>query len=66
MISKAKATLLIEYAKTYNTKDFIETDPIRFPHQYSKRQDIEISSFISTWLAYGNRKVILQTLSLIH
>ncbi|MBP1644426.1 MAG: hypothetical protein H6Q16_1 [Bacteroidetes bacterium] len=66
MISKAKATLLIEYAKTYNTKDFIETDPISFPHQYSKKQDIEISSFISSWLAYGNRKAILQTLNLIH
>lgn len=66
MISKAKASLLIDYAKTYNTKDFIETDPIRFPHQYSKKQDIEISSFISSWLAYGNRKAILQTLNTIH
>ena len=66
MISKAKAKLLIEYAKTYNTKEFIETDPISFPHQYSKKQDIEISSFISSWLAYGNRKAILQTLNLIH
>lgn len=66
MISKAKVSLLIDYAKIYNTKDFIETDPIKFPHQYSKKQDIEISSFISSWLAYGNRKAILQTLSLIH
>ncbi len=58
--------LLKEYANTYNTKDFILSDPIKFPHQYSLKQDIEISAFISSWLAYGNRKAILQTLEILH
>lgn len=59
-------TILIEYAKTYNTKDFVKSDPIQFPSQYHKKQDIEISAFISSWMAYGNRVSILKTLNIIH
>ncbi len=64
-MDKIKSTL-IEYAQTYNTKDFIKSDPIQFPHQYHNKQDIEISAFISSWLAYGNRTAILKTLIIIH
>ena len=63
---KTNESLLIEYAKTYNIKEFIETDPIQFPHHYQDKKDIEISAFISSWLAYGNRKAILKTLGDIH
>ena len=59
-------SLLIEYAKTYNIKEFISSDPIQFPHRFKEKKDIEISAFISSWLAYGNRKAILKTLEEIH
>ncbi|MCK9163863.1 MAG: TIGR02757 family protein [Bacteroidales bacterium] len=59
-------SLIIEYANKYNIKEFIESDPIQFPHKYQNKMDIEISAFISSWLAYGNRKAILKTLENIH
>lgn len=59
-------SLLIKYAKTYNTEEFIFSDPIQFPHLYKEKKDIEISAFISSWLAYGNRKSILKTLEELH
>ena len=59
-------SLLIEYAKTYNTQEFISSDPIQFPHRFKEKKDIEISAFISSWLAYGNRKAILKTLEQLH
>lgn len=63
MINKDR---IIEYAREYNTKDFIDKDPIRFPRMYNEIRDIEISGFISSWMAYGNRNVILNTLEKIH
>ena len=30
----------------YQTKDFIAADPIKFPHKYQEKIDIEISAFI--------------------
>lgn len=53
-------------ATNYNTKSFIAEDPIRFPNSYTQKQDIEISAFVSSWIAYGNRKQILITLEKIH
>lgn len=59
-------SLLIQYANKYNTKAFISSDPIQFPHRYQEKKDIEISAIISSWLAYGNRKAILKTLDELH
>lgn len=42
----------------YNTLDFIEPDPISVPHRYSLKQDIEISGFLASTIAWGNRKMI--------
>ena len=33
---------LDEKAAKYNCSDFIELDPISIPHQFSKKEDIEI------------------------
>lgn len=44
----------------YNTLDFIETDPIQIPHQFSKKEDIEIAGFLTATIAWGNRKSILK------
>jgi len=51
---------LNEKADQYNRPAFIESDPISIPHQFSKKQDIEISGFLSATIAWGNRKMILR------
>lgn len=43
----------------YNHQDFIENDPVRVPHQFSKKQDIEIAGLFSSILAWGQRKTII-------
>ncbi len=43
----------------YNSKSFIENDPISIPHKFSKLQDIEISGFFAAILAWGLRKTII-------
>ncbi|HSP39901.1 MAG TPA: TIGR02757 family protein [Gillisia sp.] len=47
----------------YNTPGFIETDPIQIPHKFSKKEDIEISGFLTATIAWGNRKSILNNAS---
>lgn len=51
---------LDEKVALYNRCDFIETDPIQIPHQFSKKEDIEISSFLVSTIAWGNRKMIIK------
>ena len=46
-------------ALLYNQPSFIERDPIRIPHSFSKKQDIEISGFFAAVLAWGNRTIII-------
>jgi len=43
----------------YNQPDFIANDPVRIPHLYQKKQDIEISGFFAAVLAWGQRKTII-------
>ena len=43
----------------YNNPNFIEHDPIRVPHQFKKKEDIEISAFLTSSIAWGNRKTII-------
>lgn len=42
----------------YNTISFIEADPISVPHRYTLKEDIEISGFLASTIAWGNRKMI--------
>lgn len=44
----------------YNQPSFILNDPICIPHQFSKKQDIEISGFFAAIFAWGNRTTIIQ------
>jgi len=42
--------------RLYNTYDFKERilyDPIEFPHQYKRPEDIEVSGFVASCFAYG-------------
>ncbi|HXI01247.1 MAG TPA: TIGR02757 family protein [Sphingobacteriaceae bacterium] len=43
----------------YNNPRFIENDPIVIPHQFTKKQDIEIMGFWAAMLAWGQRKTII-------
>ncbi len=43
------------------TKDFISSDPVQFPHRFSKREDIEIAAFLSATIAWGRRDIILRS-----
>lgn len=43
----------------YNHPQFVESDPIQIPHQFSKKEDIEISAFLTATIAWGNRKSII-------
>jgi len=52
-------TFLNEKAHLYNNPKFIESDPIQVPHQFSKKEDIEIAGFLTATIAWGNRKSII-------
>lgn len=51
--------LLEEKVTEYNRPGFIENDPIQIPHSYTKKQDIEITAFWTSMLAWGQRKTII-------
>ena len=65
-MNKTIAEKLKQLASQYNTKTFIDADPIRFPHRFSKQTDIEISAFLSAWIAYGRREMIIAKLEWLH
>lgn len=44
----------------YNRPEFISSDPISIPHQFSKKEDIEISGFLAATIAWGQRVTILK------
>ncbi len=53
--------LLDEKAALYNRPEFIETDPVRIPHAFSKKENIEISGFLTATIAWGNRVSIIKS-----
>ncbi len=57
--------LLEEYYDYFNRKAFIENDPVSVPHQYTRKEDIEIAGFISATLAWGQRPVIIRNANLL-
>lgn len=52
--------LLDEKAAWYNQPKFVVDDPVSIPHQFSKKQDIEISGLFAATLAWGIRKTIIK------
>ncbi len=50
---------LDEKADQFNQPNFIELDPISVPHQFKKKQDIEIAGLIAAVLAWGQRVTII-------
>ena len=50
---------LNEKVAFYNHPRFIESDPIQIPHQFERKEDIEIIGFLVATIAWGNRKSII-------
>ncbi|RLD49524.1 MAG: TIGR02757 family protein [Bacteroidetes bacterium] len=44
----------------YNQVSFIDSDPIQIPHLFSRKEDIEIAGFLTSSIAWGNRKMIIR------
>lgn len=45
----------------YNTPNFIASDPIQIPHLFTLKEDIEIAGFLTATIAWGNRKMIINS-----
>ena len=53
-------SFLDEKVIQYNTRDFIDSDPVQIPHLFSQKEDIEIAGFLAATIAWGNRKMIIK------
>lgn len=53
-------SFLDEKVALYENRFFIESDPISIPHQFSKKEDIEISAFLIASIAWGKRSMIIR------
>lgn len=60
MTFKERKEFLDFKVEQYNNPDFISSDPIQIPHQFSKKEDIEIAGFLVATIAWGNRKTIIK------
>ncbi|MDQ3046902.1 MAG: TIGR02757 family protein [Bacteroidota bacterium] len=52
-------SFLEEKLDKFNRPSFIESDPISIPHQFTKKEDIEISGFLAATIAWGQRVTII-------
>lgn len=51
---------LDDKVELYLRTDFIEDDPISIPHQFNRKEDIEISAFLTATIAWGRRAMIIK------
>lgn len=63
MTQKELKDFLDEKVLLFNNPSFIDADPIQIPHQFSKKEDIEIAAFLTATISWGNRKMIIQNAS---
>lgn len=60
-MTRAELKEFLDYkVEQYNTLQFIETDPVQIPHLFQKKEDIEISGYLTATISWGNRKSILK------
>jgi uncharacterized protein (TIGR02757 family) len=60
MNSAELQSFLDEKVTQYNTRDFIDSDPVQIPHLFTQKEDIEIAGFLAETIAWGNRKMIIK------
>jgi uncharacterized protein (TIGR02757 family) len=51
---------LDEKVLLYNRPEFIQTDPVLIPRSFSRKENMEISGFLASAIAWGNRVSILK------
>ena len=51
---------LVEWARRYNTRSFIENDPVQFVHKFKDERDIEVIGMLVSWISWGRRASILK------
>jgi uncharacterized protein (TIGR02757 family) len=52
-------------AEYYESPEFVETDPVQIPHLFQKKEDIEISGFLTSTIAWGQRKNIIKSAGIL-
>lgn len=57
--------LLDEKATYYNQRWFIDQDPVSIPHLFTRKEDCEISGFLTATLSWGQRGMILKKARLL-
>lgn len=65
-INEELKRVLTEWAAQYHCTDFIQNDPVQFPHRYTLKQDIEISALLTAIMSFGTRKQILNKVGILH
>lgn len=60
MVTAQNIAWLQGWAKQYHKREFIQNDPVQFPHRYIHKQDIEISGLLTAVLSFGSRPQILK------
>lgn len=61
MMDRESLSALLEDAyDRYNRPEFIEEDPVGIPHLFDKKEDIEISGFLTALIAWGRRAMIIR------
>ena len=51
---------LEEKVRMYNRIEFIRDDPIQVPHQFQRKENIEIAAFLTATIAWGRRDTIIR------
>jgi len=52
--------VLDEMLTKFRSIDFIANDPISIPHLFNRKEDIELSGFLTAILSWGQRKMIIK------
>ena len=55
------SSLLNQKVGQYNNPEFIESDPISIPHMFKRKEDIEISGFLTSIISWGRRTAIIKS-----
>lgn len=58
-------SFLDEKMDKFNRPDFIKSDPISIPHQFTQKEDIEISGFLAATIAWGQRVTIIKNANIM-
>jgi uncharacterized protein (TIGR02757 family) len=61
MLPAQTISILNKACKKYNVQGFLADDPVQIPHQFSKKEDIEIMAFFAATLAWGQRVSIINS-----